>query len=386
MVQLFIDANAHLQLQVGNTLVGTSISPLSACPMYTHIEVQYRTLTAGGIVLLRMDGQTEIIAPHTSNATVSQTRIGVDDAASQPPRIRWDDHTFATGVVLPGDLSIIGLLPGSDGFYRDWSGQGCNGAPLFPCVISRPYDVNTFAYATASLAKASFCSGDPVAAGIDAPIVGVKTVATVREIPDVTALGGLFLRTGGCRDSDAVDSAETTFAADNDFFGVSRLDEVNPGTGLPWSADDLSDTELGIRHPDDTEQLFALQLMQEVIVDREPTSRFRRRRTRSRYPNPPPHTLTTTATPTTTITPSPTPVDAPARPTLAGDPRRRAPAPRRGPLADADPHPTERITERHAHEHARRTPANRHADGYAAETDSPAPTATIWAVADRDAD
>ena len=39
-------------------------APLSACPTYTHLEVQYRATAAGGAAFLRMNGQTELSLGH----------------------------------------------------------------------------------------------------------------------------------------------------------------------------------------------------------------------------------------------------------------------------------------------------------------------------------
>jgi hypothetical protein len=65
-VELFIHADARLELDVAGYVGPPQITttPLSACPTYTHLEVQYRALAAGGAAFLRMNGQTELSLGH----------------------------------------------------------------------------------------------------------------------------------------------------------------------------------------------------------------------------------------------------------------------------------------------------------------------------------
>ena len=111
--------------------------------------------------------------------------------------------------------------------------------------------------------RASFCL-DEALPGIAEPIVGVKTLATLREIPNSATTGGLFLRTGGCANPDGSDHADDLFDPVTGFRGVSRVDELNPATGFAWSRNDLGGTEFGIRHPNDDQDLFVTQLIVEV--------------------------------------------------------------------------------------------------------------------------
>jgi hypothetical protein len=304
VVELYLRADARLQMTVagysGPPLITTT--PLSTCPNYTRIELQYRSLAAGGAAFLRMNGQLELFPTHASPFTVTQTRIGVDDGADGPT-LRWDDHTLATGVVWPGNLRIIGLAPTADGVYgTDWQRQGCPAGARFPCVQSRPPNSGVFLSDDEELSRISFCADGALDSGA---IAGVKTLAALREQPDDAAPVGLFLRSGGCANPDGMNHPEVPFDVPSSFTGFARVDETNPATGQRWNVGDLATTEFGIRHANDEDILFISQLAVEVIYDPDavspgPTATATLTATR---------TLTTTPTFTTTPTETATPTE-----------------------------------------------------------------------------
>jgi hypothetical protein len=265
---------------------------------------------------LSINGQVEVSQLHLSLTNVVSTHIG-NDLSPTPAVLHWDDHTFASGVVFPGDLSIVGFVPAADGFYgAGWSRQSCDPGPLFPCVGNRPPNFSSVISSGTENDRASFCL-DEALPGIAEPIVGVKTLATLREIPNSATTGGLFLRTGGCANPDGSDHADDLFDPVTGFRGVSRLDELNPATGFAWSRSDLGGTEFGIRHPNDDQDLFVTQLIVEVIYDRNPptqpaTPTITNTETPTRTSTPTVTTTpTNTGTPTNTFLPSDTPTDTP---------------------------------------------------------------------------
>jgi hypothetical protein len=315
-VELFVQADARLRLAVGGTTVGVTSAPLAACPTYTHIEVQYRDATVGGTILMRVDGQVVISQAHSLAQMVSQTHIGVDDTVSFPPTIRWDDHTFSAGTVWPGDLGIAAVQPIADGFYQQWSRQNC-GPVAVNCVDSIPPDTSGALFSNNGDAKRTFCFGDPVAAGVTGPIVGVKTIIDVREDIDMGP-GGLLVRTGGCNAAGGDDQPLVLFNAQTAYQGFARLDETVPGTSAAWSTNDIQNSEFGVQHASTPQSMFLSQLVLEVIYDRDappppatPTASLTTTPTVTMTP-----TLSTTPTPTNTITPTLT-FSATATPTPA---------------------------------------------------------------------
>ena len=192
------------------------------------------------------------------------------------------------------------MLPNADGAYgAGWTRQGCPANARFACVDQRPPNPSINISNEDGLTRASFCSGDPVAAGVAGPVIGVKTIASMRESPEVPAPAGIFLRTGGCGGGGPVDRPEVPVDVAGGFGGFARLDETNPATGNPWSVDDITATEFAVRHPNAQSTLIVDQLALEVIYDpNAPTA----------LPSPP---VTLTATPTRTTTPTVTETTTP---------------------------------------------------------------------------
>jgi hypothetical protein len=356
VVGLWLLANARLELRVDQQPLGVSNTPLSVCPTYTHIEVQYRSLNAQAAARLRINGVVEIDEDHFSFGTVRDTHIGNDVGTVGAATLHWDDHTFATGTVLPGDLSIVGVLPGADGFYGSgWSRDNCSAGPLFPCVDARPPDFGTVISHNEANERVSFCLDD-APAGIAEPIVGVKMLASVREIPSRSSTGGLFLRTGGCANAAATDHPEVTFDPNTAFLGYTRLDQTNPATGAAWTLSDLGNTEIGIRHPNDDQDLFVTQMVAEVIYDRNaPTPPPTLTRTLTNTPTRS-ATPTVSSTPTITATPTQTPLpsDTPTATPTGGTPtatrtRTQTPAPTASVTQTSNPLQSATITRTRSH-------------------------------------
>ncbi len=269
VVELYVRPDARLDVRVGGATVGTT-SVLSACPSFTHLEVQYRNLTSGGTIAVRVNGQTEIDSAHILTSMVRQTRIGADDGAQSPPTMRWDDHTFSPGTVWPGDLGIVALRPEADGFYREWGPSGC-GPDRFTCVRARPPNIAVSIQQSTANKRASFCYEDALNRGVDGPIVAVKTLIAAREDFAVVTPGGLFIRTGGCNVAQGINhQPEELFDAGLTLTGFARLDETNPATASAWSPDDLTETEFGIRHSDNSQLMNISQAVLEVVFDQNP--------------------------------------------------------------------------------------------------------------------
>jgi hypothetical protein len=293
VVELFILPDARLQLMVGgNTLIGTSGLPLSPCPTYSHVEVQYRAQGSGGTAALRLDG-AEVSGTHDDPDPILTVRVGPDDTASNPPRLRWTITPSRPTPAWPGDLGIISLDATADGFWNAWSLQNCIGPNKFPCVGQRPPVAATGIRSAISSARQTFCfQQDAAAQGISGPILGVKTIVGARDEDPIGTLGGIFIRTGGCGNPSGMDQEEFNIDPGLSFTGFGRFDEVNPATGQSWSPTDIASTEFGVRHASNAQGTVVSQVVLEVVFDRDP-------------PTPVP-TPTNTATATRTFTPTPT--------------------------------------------------------------------------------
>jgi hypothetical protein len=320
VVELYILPDARLQLMVGgDTLIGTSGLPLSPCPTYSHVEVQYRAQGLGGTAALRLDG-AEVAGTHNDPDPILTVTIGPDDTASNPPRLRWDDPIFSTNAVARRSRHRL-VDATADGSWNAWSLQNCIGPNKFPCVGQRPPVAAAGIRSAISSARQTFCfQQDAAEQGISGPILGVKTIVGARDEDNIGTLAGIFIRTGGCGNPSGVDQEEINFDPSLSFTGFGRFDEVNPATGQSWSPNDIASSEFGVRHASNAQGTVVSQVVLEVVFDRDPPT-----------PVPTPTntvtaTRTFTSTPTRTFTPSPTPTitDTPLGPTPTSTATRTA--------------------------------------------------------------
>ena len=243
----------------------------------------------GGRLAAHERRRSRSASTHFALASVRETNIGNDSGVNMAT-LRWDDHTFSPGIVLPGDLGIVGFAPAADGFYGSgWARQNCPPGPLFPCVGARPPNISTVISDEYSERARVVLSRRGAARRRRADRRREDAGRAARDTEPVQRCGGLFLRTGGCDEPERQRSAGGAVRPGRPaFVGVTRLDEINPATGVPWSRSDIAGTEFGIRHPNDDQDLYVTQVVVEVIYDRDP-------------PTPSPtNTRTLTATPTRT--------------------------------------------------------------------------------------
>ncbi len=352
-----------------NNVISVSSSQMSTCPTYSRLAVQ----RGNGVLSLRINDVTEIIGEVSESRLVETTRIGAD-LATPHPVIRWDDHTFSPSTRWPGDLSIVALLPVASGFHQAWQPQGC--ADPTACVAARPPSAGAVTSSTPN-SSVSFCLESPLTA-IDRPVLAVKTSIAARESPGVVQTAEIFYRSGSCAQPGGVDLVPAT---DADFTtverGYARIDEFSPMTFEQWTALDLADVEIAVRHPAASNSAFVTQALMEVVLDLDAP------------PTPTPtNTTTSTATPTQTRTPTPTasptdtatntatPTRTPTEPATATHTATRTETPTststRTPTPTASPSPTSTQTPTHT-----RTPSTT-PTASATATDTPvgAPTAT----------
>ena len=314
VVGLFLSPDGRIILRVGTTDYGFTATPMVGCAAgFTHYELRYKNLAAGGTAELRVNGQTELAASHTSTDLIVRTRIGPDDSSPAPPALRWDDHTFAPTDVWPGDLGIVALRPNADGFYTQWSinnTQLC-GPGRFECVMERPPDQSRQVTSSTAGSRVSFCYEDAPTRGVNGPILGVKSLINLRQDNNPPTTGGLFIRTGGCRSASGVNQVpEVPFDAGTAFTNFARVDQTSPATGAAWAPSDIHNAEFGVTHSASPQAMRLAQSILEVVYDRNPPT-----------PIPPPSpTSTPTFTPTRTPTVTPTSTPLPPTATLTSTP------------------------------------------------------------------
>lgn len=302
VIEMTLDAMG----QVGFSGIGGSLTPflipMSTCPVFTHYEVQYAAArgTDPGSFRVWINGVLIADGPAPDTRSVATLRIGPESSSGGV--LRWDDHVLSPNFRRAGPLAIRALVPGADGFYRDWNPNAiaCGSTGRFDCVNRRPPQLPASVLSSEPGARVSFCHGGTQAAGIDGAIVAIKSLVMPLG-PDGAAPGGLFLRSGAkpCAAAGAVDSPTTPMPVTSSAAAAVRLDEANPFTGRFWLPEELDATELGIRHGSDRASVLLGQAIFEVAY---------------RPGVPPPPTPTHTGTPTHTPTITPTATITPTSP------------------------------------------------------------------------
>lgn len=313
VMELIIGSDRNLQLRLLNAHVAITTTPLSACPTFSQIELDY---TTSGIAALRVNGTTIGSLSHTSTFEIDAVRIGPDDSFFGSVAIIWDDHVITTGSGVSSGVRVAGLVarPATNpdpNFQNGWqASDGC--ASRVDCVDEQPPDGDgTFVSSTAASQAQSFCLNPATLGGVFGSIVAVKSLAIARSGAAGADLG-LALRVNSLACGGSASGGFSLFEViplSASFSGVARVDGSNFATGHAWSQADLDVTEFRIR-AEDNGQPRVTQVLREILYDTtgfpSPTPTITATPTPSATPTP-----TDTSSPT--LTPSPTPTDTATR-------------------------------------------------------------------------
>jgi hypothetical protein len=308
VMELRLDFQRRLELRVSGTFVALGAQPLTSCPTFSSLLVEYQSGSPGTASLI-VNGVAQSGPIPPSAPPLATTHIGADDTAADTVSVVWDDHAVVRGLDFPTGLRIAGLLPiepvdpTDPQLHDDWIPTGCEAS--FACVDEQPPDDETSFLSTAtSNAVQSFCLEAAGLGGVFGNILAVKSVAIGRSAAPPATIN-LVLR-GNARACGGTAGATNTVGAPlgGQFAGVARVDETNPATGTDWMPADLDRTGFEISLASGGADARVTQVLREVAFDT------------AGFPSPTPtHTPTSTptetSTPTQTETPTKTPTPTP---------------------------------------------------------------------------
>ncbi len=297
IMEVRIDFQRRLELRVNGTFVALGAQPLTSCPTFSSLLVEYQSGSPGTASLI-VNGVAQSGPIPPSAPPLATVHVGPDDTAADTVSVVWDDHAIVRGLDFPTGLRIAGLLPiepldpTDPQLHDDWIPNGCGAA--FSCVDEQPPDDETSFLSTATPnAVQSFCLEAAGLGGVFGNILAVKSVVIGRSAAPPASVN-LVLR-GNARACGGTAGATNTLGTQlgGQFAGVARVDETNPATGSDWMPTDLNRTGFEISLASGGADARVTQVLREVAFDT------------TGFPSPTP-TNTPTSTPTETSTPTPT--------------------------------------------------------------------------------
>ena len=237
------DVNGSIYLTRNGTTVGAQ-SANNVCPLgsWVWMSVYCKIDDVNGRMEVYVDGikQLDITGDTKNTANAYFTRVVIDQGTNI---LAQRDDLFimdATGATFNGHIAetrIVPLVVTGDGAASDWTASA--GAD-WQCVDEIPPTDDTDYISSSTPGQISLFATGSIPAGVGAVLAvyavyrGRKDDAAVRQIRNV-------VRTGGVNYNSATDTISSSYVNH-----TSTIYELNPNTGLAWTAGEANGAEIGV--------------------------------------------------------------------------------------------------------------------------------------------
>lgn len=237
---LWVDSTGGINLQVGSTLASTPPAVIAA-GVYATVELQM-TIGNSAAYELRVNGVTQFSGTGDtqpgSDTGVNNFYMIMGQAAAFTENFHWFDDVAVDDADWVGESVITAIKPNEAGTTTELLPEP-NTDDNWQTVDEIPPSDTDYNYTTVADKKDTYVHESlPGAASVIKAVVTVARVA--RSGADITH-AYLVTRTGT---TDYEGSAQNVGTAVNI---VTKLEELDPDTGLPWVVGDFNTSETGIR-------------------------------------------------------------------------------------------------------------------------------------------
>jgi hypothetical protein len=238
-VTLAITINGSVTLSNGATLVATSAAgPFNAPNIWRYIECKYNMTT--GACTVRSDGVTILTGSVATAASV--TTLGWGQGGSPSSNLLWDDLYVldGTGTVnndFLGDVKVQTILPSGDGSNTALTTS--TGTTHYNLVNEATPDTTSYVSGSNVGDKDTYQFQDLSAN--TASVYGLTVTNYAHK--DAAGSAGIsnVVRVSSTDYPSAGQPLSSSWTANNDIV------EVNPATGVPWTANDVNNAEFGVQ-------------------------------------------------------------------------------------------------------------------------------------------
>jgi hypothetical protein len=227
-VRAVINALFGINLYVGTTLVGSSDPNLWASGAYFWLELKASSGTGTGSLEARVNGVPAVSATGLTFGNMTGVSIGkivqFGTIARHDDWVIWDD-TGTTNNDFMGDTFVLVAPPTADGTPSDWTPN--SGTDRFSRVNTTTPNDTTFISAAAAGQAQEFTHQS-----LNLPVGAVAAIASQTRAfkPDAGSADYRLGIASGASTSMSDDIALATGSVVH-----SRIENLDPDTGLPWT-------------------------------------------------------------------------------------------------------------------------------------------------------
>lgn len=249
-------ATQHLTVTIFPTTIevrrGTSSGTLLASAVHgyvatdwVYVEVKATIADAGGIVQVRMNGNTTPVINFTGDTRNGGTSTNIDvvrlGGQSQGDFADWyicNGLGSAPTNDFLGDVRVHSLRPNGNGTYSQYVGSDGNSTDNYLLTDESPYNTTDYVGNSTVGQKDSYTL-DNLPAGVTA-VYGIQEVAIVAKSDAGAASIKQLLRVGG------TDYTTSSFVLSTSYQEMLNIRELNPNTGVAWTPAGVDGIEAGV--------------------------------------------------------------------------------------------------------------------------------------------
>jgi len=230
------------------TSAGTVIATAPSGYIHTdwnYFEVKVTIADAGGIVQVRMNGSVTPLINFSGDTRNGGTNLTIDKVSiGGASQARFNDwYIVNTSGSAPnndwlGDVRVYCLQPTGNGNYSQFVGSDGNSTDNYLLTDETPYNTSDYVGSATIGQKDSYVMAD-LPAGVG-DVFGVQEVAIVAKSDAGAGAIKQLLRVGG------TDYVTSSLALSTSYSEMLNLRELNPNTGVAWTAGGVNGLELGV--------------------------------------------------------------------------------------------------------------------------------------------
>lgn len=238
-------ATGELKVYRNTTLLGTTVGAGVTYNTWAYLELKVKCHATAGTVEVRVSGVTKLSLTNVNTKNGTHTYHNI---VNLPSSVGWMpmfddfwicDNSGTSNNDFLGNMKVVAIFPDAAGDAAEWTGSGAADHYTYVDEAAANDDTDYVESATTGAAE---LYGYQSPAAIGGVVAGVQINTDCRNT-DATAFSLKTLAKSGETLSENAGQA----VGSTDWVTRTRVVEIDPATGLPWTAEGLAGAQFGVK-------------------------------------------------------------------------------------------------------------------------------------------